>query len=129
MLWICLLLVLGMFSPGCENIAHQSLSKDVWANYVHLNQVTPGMTKAQVEGVMGPPGIREEADYPGGHYVFYFYRTSRMDFEDSDTVRNGFTPLVFKGDRLVGIGKRDYQRAVGTPTPGKFPYLPWEGVK
>lgn len=126
---ICLLLVLGMFSAGCENVAHQSFDRAIWANYIHLNQVKPGMTIQQVVGIMGRPGILEEGDYRGGHYVFYFYHTHSMDFEDSDTVRNGYTPMVFQEKRLVGIGKRAYRSAVERPEGGKFPNLPWEGVK
>jgi uncharacterized protein DUF3192 len=96
----------------------------MWANYVHLNEIKPGMARQEVVGIMGRPGISEEGDYPDGHYIFYFYLTHSMDFTDSNTVRGGYTPLVFKGDRLVGIGKRDYRQAVGRPEEGKFPGLP-----
>jgi hypothetical protein len=50
-----------------------------------------------------------------------------MDFDESNTVRNGYTPLVFKDDLLVGIGKRDYRQAVDRPEPEGMPAgsLPW----
>jgi hypothetical protein len=35
-----------------------------------------------------------------------------MDYEESGTVRGGYTPFVFRDNRLVGKGKRDYLRAV-----------------
>ena len=35
-----------------------------------------------------------------------------MDFDDSNTVRGGYTPLVFQGNKLVAIGKREYSSAV-----------------
>ncbi len=130
MKWLYLLLVLGMFAPGCgEPILYQKFSKPMWTNFIHLQGLKPGMTKSEVKGIMGEPGVQEEGDYRGGHYTFYFYLTHDMDFEDSNTVRGGYTPLVFKGDRLVGIGKQDYRRAVDRSDEGRFPGLPWEGVK
>jgi len=86
-----------------------------------------GMTRSEVLGTMGPPGINESGDYRGGHYTIYFYLTHSMDFEESNTVRNGYTPLLFKNDRLVGIGKRDYRQAVDRPESEGMPRgsLPW----
>ena len=78
----------------------------------NLNKVSVGMTKAEVVGIMGPPGIQEEGDYRTGHYTVYFYLTHSMDFDESNTVRSGYTPLVFKDNRLVGMGRRDYRGAV-----------------
>jgi len=129
MSWLFLLLVLGMFSPGCEPVLYQRFNKPMWATFIHLQGVKLGMSKSEVTGIMGEPGIQEEGDYRGGHYTFYFYLTHDMDFEDSNTVRGGYTPLVFKGDRLVGIGKRDYRGDVDRRDEGPFPGLPWEGVK
>ena len=82
------------------------------------------MTRAEVVGLMGQPGIREEGDYSGGHYSIYFYLTHSMDFDESSTVRGGYTPLVFKDNKLVGIGKRDYRRAVDSPEVINLPALP-----
>ena len=124
MIWLRLLLLLGIFSAGCEHVLYQRFEKDMWSNYVHLNQLHPGMNRAEVVGIMGQPGIREEGDYRGGHYVIYFYLTHSMDFDDSDTVRGGYTPLVFKGNKLVGIGKRDYRMAVDRPDVGNLPAPP-----
>jgi len=130
MSWLYLLLILGMFAPGCgESVLYQKFSKPMWANFVHLQDVKLGMNKAEVTGIMGQPGIKEEGDYNTGHYTVYFYLTHDMDFEDSNTVRGGYTPLVFKEDRLVGIGKRDYRGAVDRSDEGRFPGLPWQGVK
>jgi hypothetical protein len=116
-----LLLLLGIFSVGCDQVLFQRFEKNMWSNYMHLNELHTGMTRAEVVGIVGPPGIQEEGDYRGGHYVIYFYLTHSMDFDDSTTVRGGYTPLVFKGDRLVGIGKRDYREAVDRPDVGNLP--------
>ncbi len=112
MAWLNLILVLGILTVGCGEVAYQRFEKKMWSNYVHLNELRKGMTKTEVVGLMGPPEIKEEGDYRGGHYTIYFYLTHSMDFEDSNTVRNGYSPLVFKNDRLVGIGRRDYRGAV-----------------
>jgi outer membrane protein assembly factor BamE (lipoprotein component of BamABCDE complex) len=114
MSWLYLLLVLGVFAPGCgEPVLYQKFNKPMWATFIHLQDLKLGMTKSEVTGIMGEPGIREEGDYRGGHYTFYFYLTHDMDFEDSNTVR---------------IGKRDYRQAVDRRDEGIFPGLPWEGV-
>jgi hypothetical protein len=85
------------------------------------------MAKTEVLGIMGPPGISESGDYRGGHYTILFYLTHSMDFDESNTVRNGYTPLVFKNDTLVGMGKRDYRQAVDRPEAVGVPAgsLPW----
>ncbi len=129
MSWLYLLLILGMFAPGCESVLYQRFDKQIWTNFIHLQDVHLGMSEADVVGIMGQPGIQEEGDYRTGHYTFYFYLTHDMDFPDSNTVRGGYTPLVFKEDRLVGIGKRDYRQAVDRRDEGPVPGLPWEGVK
>jgi outer membrane protein assembly factor BamE (lipoprotein component of BamABCDE complex) len=112
MAWLQLLLVLGILTSGCGQVAYQRFDKQMWANYIHVNELKKGMSQEEVTGIMGPPGIRESGDYRGGHYTIYFYLTHSMDFENSNTVRSGYTPLVFKNDRLVGIGRRDYRGAV-----------------
>jgi hypothetical protein len=127
MAWLHLILVTAMLTAGCDRVMYQRFEKSMWTNYIHLNEVKPGMTKAEVLGIMGTPGIQEEGDYRGGHYTILFYLTHSMDFEESNTVRNGYTPLVFKDNRLVGIGKRDYRRAVDRPEAEGVPAvnLPW----
>ncbi len=73
MTWLYLLLVLGMFAPGCsEPVLYQKFSKPMWANFIHLQDLKPGMNKAEVVGIMGQPGIQEEGDYRTGRYTFYF---------------------------------------------------------
>jgi outer membrane protein assembly factor BamE (lipoprotein component of BamABCDE complex) len=128
MAWAYLVVVLGMLTAGCgEQIMYQRFDKSMWSNYSHVNELKLGMSKAEVLGIMGPPGISESGDYRGGHYTVLFYLTHSMDFDESNTVRNGYTPLAFKSDRLVGIGKRDYRQAVDRPEAIGVPAgsLPW----
>ena len=126
--WLHLILILGLMAGCGEKVLYQRFDKTMWSNYVHLNEVKMGMSRSEVVGIMGPAGIKEEGDYRGGHYTIYFYLTHSMDFEESNTVRNGYTPLVFKQDRLVGIGKRDYRRAVDRYEDERLPHqdLPWK---
>ncbi len=122
MSWLRLILLVVMLSAGCtEHVLYQRFEKDMWSNYVRLNEVHLGMTRAEVVGIMGQPPVKEEGDYRGGHYVTYFYLTHSMDFDDSNTVRGGYTPLVFQNNKLVAIGKRDYRLAVDRPDMGSLP--------
>ncbi|MGO8761656.1 MAG: DUF3192 domain-containing protein [Desulfobaccales bacterium] len=128
MAWAYLILALGILTSGCgEQILYQRFDKSMWSNYSHVNELKTGMSKAEVLGIMGPPGSTESGDYRGGYYTVFFYLTHSMDFSESNTVRNGYTPLVFKGDRLIGIGKRDYRQAVDRPEAVEPPSgsLPW----
>jgi outer membrane protein assembly factor BamE (lipoprotein component of BamABCDE complex) len=128
MAWAYLILALGILTSGCgEQILYQRFDKSMWSNYSHVNELKTGMSKAEVLGIMGPPGSTESGEYRGGHYTVFFYLTHSMDFSESNTVRNGYTPLVFKGDRLIGIGKRDYRQAVDRPEAVEPPSgsLPW----
>jgi outer membrane protein assembly factor BamE (lipoprotein component of BamABCDE complex) len=128
MAWAYLILALGILTSGCgEQILYQRFDKSMWSNYSHVNELKTGMSKAEVLGIMGPPGSTESGEYRGGHYTVFFYLTHSMDFSESNTVRNGYTPLVFKNDRLIGIGKRDYRQAVDRPEAVDAPSgsLPW----
>jgi outer membrane protein assembly factor BamE (lipoprotein component of BamABCDE complex) len=128
MAWAYLILAVGILTAGCgEQIMYQRFDKGMWSSYVRLNEVKIGMTKTEVLGIMGSPGTTESGDYRGGHYTIFFYLTHSMDFDESNTVRNGYTPLVFRNDTLIGIGKRDYRQAVDRPSAVEGPAgsLPW----
>lgn len=128
MAWSYLILALVILTAGCgEQIMYQRFDRGMWSNYARTNELRIGMTKTEVLGLMGSPGIKESGEYQGGHYTIFFYLTHSMDFDESNTVRNGYTPLVFKDDRLVGIGKRDYRQAVDRPDAVGVPAgnLPW----
>jgi hypothetical protein len=127
MTWLHLIFLVGMLTVGCEHVLYQRFEKNMWSNYLRLNEVKPGMSQAEVAGIMGQPQTKEEGNYRGGRYVIYFYLTHSMDFDESNTVRGGYTPLVFKNDRLVGMGARDYRLAVDRPGQESAPKfdLPW----
>jgi hypothetical protein len=129
--WVRMLVVLGLLlAAGCQDMLYPRFDKKMWATYIDLNEVSLGMSRSQVEGVMGPPAIKEEGDYRTGRYTFYFYLTHDMDQEGSGTVRGGYTPLVFKDNRLVGIGKRAYNLATEQTTYTEdYPNLPWRAIK
>ena len=129
MSWLPLFLILVISATGCDTMLYQRFEKDMWSNNFRVNDVKMGMSKSEVRGIMGEPGIKEEGDYRGGHYSIYFYLTHSMDFPEGDTVRGGYTPMVFKDNRLVAIGKRDYRMAVDRPEEGNIPNLPWAGKK
>ncbi len=116
MLPLGLYLLLGMvFLSGCaqEKVLYPRYSPAIWSNYFELQDVKPGMTKQDVISQMGPPRVAEDGGKNGE--TFLFYQTHNMDKLGNETIRGGLTPLVFKDDRLVGIGRRSYNRAMGFP--------------
>src|SRR4030042_4222535 len=102
MTWLRMILALGILVAGCDTMLYPRFEKSMWSSYMRLQDLQLGMSLSEVEGIMGPPGVKEEGDYRGGHYVFYFYLTHSMDYEGGGTGRNGSNPLVFQHGRLVG---------------------------
>jgi hypothetical protein len=131
------LLVVGLAFGCAQKVLTQWPQRQIFSAFFRLQEVRLGMSQEEVEGIMGSPQMREEGDFRGGHFVLYFYRTHNMDYEESGTVRGGFTPLVFQNNRLVGRGQRDYLRAVdrswgdsiappaSPPTQTIFPRRSW----
>jgi outer membrane protein assembly factor BamE (lipoprotein component of BamABCDE complex) len=123
--WLQIVLVLGILVTGCDTVLYPRFEKSMWSSYMQLQDLQLGMSMSEVEGIMGPPAIKESGDYRGGHYVFYFYLTHSMDYEGGNTVRNGYTPLVFQQGRLEGIGRRAYKAAVERHEGTEAPDDPW----
>ncbi len=121
---LCLLLaaLLGWL-PACGNILYPRFDSKMWDTYFSLQEVRPGMTKQEVVAKMGPPRVTE-ADSQIGLSVL-MYQTHTMDSEGSETIRGGLTPLVFRDDRLVGVGQRAYNRAMNFPNrdAANLPYV------
>jgi hypothetical protein len=115
MLPFMLYLVLGMiFLSGCaEKVLYPRYSPTVWSNYFQLQDINTGMTKQEVISRMGTPRVVEDGGKHGE--TFLFYQTHNMDKLGNETMRGGLTPLVFKEDRLVGIGRRPYNQAMDFP--------------
>jgi Protein of unknown function (DUF3192) len=113
-LWLCFLLGMG-FLTGCSNekVLVPRYSPTVWSNYFQLQGISPGMTKEEVVAKMGPPRVAEEGGRKGESFLFY--QTHNMDKLGNETIRGGLTPLVFQDNRLAGIGRRSYNRAMGFP--------------
>ena len=101
--------------PACsEKVLYPRIDPGMWSSYFQLQEIRTGMTKQEVISRMGPPRVTEEGGKSGE--TFLFYQTHNMDSEGSETLRGGLTPLVFKDDRLVGSGKRAYNRAMAFPS-------------
>jgi len=123
---IRIVLPLLLLLTSCESVLYPRIEPEMWSSYVRLQDLKKGMSKSEVLGIMGPPRTKEEGTYARGSYSFFFYQTHSMDYDGSETVRGGFTPLVFQGDTLVGIGRRAYRMAVDRPDAGGMQYFPWE---
>lgn len=129
MAWLRMVLALGMLVVGCDQVLYPRFEKSMWSSYIQMQELRLGMSMSEVEGIMGSPAIREEGDYRGGHYVFWFYLTHSMDYEGGETVRNGYTPLVFQRGRLEGIGRRAYKAAVERPEGAEAPDTHWKRIR
>ena len=113
---LSLVLLAILLAYGCGGkMLTQWPRQEIISAYVKHQEVRQGMTREEVEGLMGPPKMREIGRYRGGSYELYFYRTHNMDYAGSGTVRGGYTPFVFENGRLVGKGKRAYLKAVDRP--------------
>jgi outer membrane protein assembly factor BamE (lipoprotein component of BamABCDE complex) len=111
MAWLQLILALGMLVSGCDRMLYPRFEKSMWTTYIQLQDVRPGMEVSEVEGIMGPPGIKEEGDYRGGHYLFYFYLTHSMDYEGGGNRAQrlhapGLPTGPFGGHRQTGLPGR-----------------------
>lgn len=125
--FLALVLVLVWLAGGCgETVLTQWPREQILSKYFRLQDVRLGMSQTEVESIMGPPQVQETGDFRAGRFTFYFYRTHNMDYEGSETVRGGYTPLVFQGDRLVGKGRRDYHRAADRLIEEEAPAPPWQ---
>ncbi len=131
MSWVRVALALSLLVAGCGSYLYPRFDKQMWSSFVRLQDVHLGMSRGEVEGIMGQPTTKEEGEYRSGEYMVYFYQTHTMDSEGSNTVRGGFTPLVFQNDRLVGIGKRYYLTAMDRPILEEPPKesLPWSRTR
>jgi outer membrane protein assembly factor BamE (lipoprotein component of BamABCDE complex) len=113
MSWLSLLLLIIPLALGCGGrVLTQWPQKQIFTEYFRQQEVKLGMSRQEVEAIMGSPQMHEEGDFGGGHFLVYFYRTHNMDYSESGTVRGGYTPFIFQNNRLVGKGSRAYFRAV-----------------
>ena len=110
-----LVLLIDLFACVCvKECCIPVFDTSMWSSYFQLQEIRLGMTKQEVIAKMGPARVVEEEGGKSGE-SFLFYQTHNMDTEGSETIRGGLTPLVFKNDRLVGIGQRAYNRAMEFP--------------
>jgi outer membrane protein assembly factor BamE (lipoprotein component of BamABCDE complex) len=113
MSWLSLLLLIVSLALGCGGkILTQWPQKQIFTEYFRQQEVKMGMSRQEVEAIMGPPQMQEEGDFKGGHFLLYFYRTHNMDYPESGTIRGGYTPFIFQNNLLVGKGSRAYFKAV-----------------
>ena len=111
--WLSLLVILVFLVCGCGGgIQTQWPQKQIFTEYFRQQDVKLGMSRMEVEAIMGAPQIQEEGDFRGGRFLLYFYRTHNMDYPESGTVKGGYTPFIFQNNILVGKGSRAYLKAV-----------------
>ena len=77
-------------------------------------QLNAGMTKAEVQKIMGDP--RETETYPSENGVseIWFYRTNATPMSDRERTNREiqFTPFVFNKGKLEGWGRNYYETII-----------------
>jgi hypothetical protein len=103
---IVILLASVLFLTGCVGFPELRNS-----NREKLSQIQIGMSKTQVETIMGQNGFmdikqpyrREVFESNGNAFeVLYYYTDFIQDFQPIDT---GMTPVIFRNGRFIGTGK------------------------
>ncbi|MEJ2092560.1 MAG: hypothetical protein P8X65_10260 [Syntrophobacterales bacterium] len=98
MSWLSLVLIVFPLVCGCgQKILTQWPKKEIFSTYFREQGVKLGMSREEVEGIMGAPQIKEEGNFRGGHFLLYFYRTHNMDYPRRAIPCGGATrPWFFK---------------------------------
>ena len=97
MVWLQIFLVLGLLLTGCDRVLFPRFEKSMWSSYIQMQDLKLGMSMEEVQGIMGSPAIKEEGDYRGGHYVFWFYLTHSMDYEGGEPCATAIRPWSSSG--------------------------------
>lgn len=68
-----------------------------------ISHLEIGSARTEIIGQLGTPSFSEAFTRDGEEYRVLFYRTQRRH-SDGDTSRDETTPLIFRGDALIGWG-------------------------
>ncbi|TGD75862.1 DUF3192 domain-containing protein [Mangrovimicrobium sediminis] len=102
----------SLLTAGCVFIDGEHVKDTDWEveqrdNRAAISKLEIGMTREAVLDRLGTPNDSEAFTADGEEVRVLFYRT-RHTTSDGRTTRDETTPLVFRGDRLVGWGDEVY---------------------
>ena len=100
---ISVTLFLGLLSTGCVYVADVQQGNVI--DKKELDQLKVGMTKTQVQFLLGSPIIRDPFHQDRWDYVYTFRKG------DDDFIEKRRMSLIFKGEKLSKIDNR------GSPNP------------
>ena len=103
-------LILAAFLAGCATQTEWEAEK----NRKVLLHLKIGMTKVEVQNIMGEPRKTEAYSKDGRNIEFWLYVTEGIDYYSYDrTLRDSnFTPLAFEDGKLIGWGRNFYDQTL-----------------
>ena len=109
-----LVTLIALTASGCVFIDGEHVASDDWRseqkdNREAISDLSIGMSRDAVVDRLGTPADSEAFTRDGEEVRVLFYRTQHRH-SDGETSRDETTPLVFRGDELVGWSQRVYDR-------------------
>jgi hypothetical protein len=103
-------MILVVMLSGCVGQTEREAKK----NGKSLLQLSIGLTKAEVQNIMGDPRKTESYSKDGRNIEFWLYLTEGIEYWSYDrTLRDSnFTPLAFEDGKLIGWGRNFYDQAL-----------------
>lgn len=71
-----------------------------------------GESRVSAIATLGPPDKREAYQSQTGEVEFLFYRTTAWDGQGAVASDDQFTPVAFRGGKLVGWGRNFYEQTI-----------------
>ena len=102
-----LLLVMAVVLVGCAGSTFAT-APIAEKNRKLMLKLNVGMSKSDVQGIMGDPHDTETYSIAGGVHEIWFYRTRDTGFSEA----RQFTPFAFKDGKLEGWGRNYYDDVI-----------------
>ena len=104
-------LVLAAFLSGCAGSPVQT-GWEAEKNRKALLHLNIGMTKVEVQNIMGEPRKTEAYSKDGRNIEFWLYMTEGIGIYDRTLRDSNFTPLAFEDGKLIGWGRNFYDQTL-----------------
>jgi len=111
MLKVMASLILAGFLAGCAGSPIQT-GWEAEKNRKAMLHLNIGMTKAEVQNIMGEPRKTEAYSRDGRNIEFWLYMTEGRDIYDRTLRDSNFTPLAFEDGKLIGWGRNFYDQTL-----------------
>lgn len=100
--------LLILFLTGCSNSPLQ-IGAMAEKNLIKTRLLKKGMTTKEVLKILDYPNKIKVKEKEGKKYLIWYYLTKGIGMSQTEFIDENFTPLVFKENILIGVGKRFYK--------------------